>query len=71
MPFSMLIYFNSTMVRLKEDEGTKKRAENIYFNSTMVRFKGSQASGAGLYIEFQFHDGSIKGMLQARKGSKH
>ena len=32
-------YFNSTMVRLKEEHGAGLYNELIYFNSTMVRLK--------------------------------
>ena len=60
--FATQLYFNSTMVRLK-DEGAKAFIRiSRYFNSTMVRLKGYGYLNSNLanVVKFQFHYGTIK-----------
>ena len=53
--------FNSTMVRLKDDEHELVSLEVAGFNSTMVRLKAKRCQTAQTIIDkFQFHNGSIK-----------
>ncbi len=53
--------FNSTMVRLKVEEGNKAGYRRGCFNSTMVRLKAFVYNLDPETYLFQFHYGSIKG----------
>ena len=57
------LYFNSTMVRLKESNFPFVGTDIEYFNSTMVRLKGVPTPCVFLHAKFQFHYGTIKRMV--------
>ena len=52
--------FNSTMVRLKAQFANPYPQMEMDFNSTMVRLKENGISYFFIYLEFQFHYGTIK-----------
>ena len=54
------LYFNSTMVRLKENRAEFFHLFYFYFNSTMVRLKASSETRISGLELFQFHYGTIK-----------
>ena len=57
-------YFNSTMVRLKDQDRKSHCDEDFNFNSTMVRLKADSSNNVYYYdIRFQFHYGTIKRMM--------
>ncbi len=61
-----LIYFNSTMVRLKGVLLLSSKQQQLHFNSTMVRLKGCGNCQAKLpFRQFQFHYGSVKSRLES------
>ncbi len=58
-----IMYFNSTMVRLKPIVCDLLSLRDGYFNSTMVRLKLSPLSYVVCVLfSFQFHNGSIKAL---------
>jgi len=58
--------FNSTMVRLKGIIAYNIGCGVGCFNSTMVRLKAQMGGNfVGLLLQFQFHNGSIKGAASA------
>ena len=60
VPLSSCCYFNSTMVRLKEERFGVITLVNINFNSTMVRLKAEVVPDSVVDGRFQFHYGTIK-----------
>ena len=55
-----IVYFNSTMVRLKVHERIITGFFTAYFNSTMVRLKETAEQKLEKETRFQFHYGTIK-----------
>ena len=54
------VYFNSTMVRLKDNSKLVSFIVRVNFNSTMVRLKEQVEAHWNVSVSFQFHYGTIK-----------
>ena len=55
------LYFNSNLVRLKEEEYHSFAFAVVYFNSNLVRLKGNTSHNDSGLTPFQFQSGTIKG----------
>ena len=57
-------YFNSTIVRLKEEKRAQLEKDKQDFNSTIVRLKDASSLERIIFIRFQFYDSTIKSMFE-------